>query len=65
MNYKFFAHEQSRMCNEYIGISNYWPLVKQINQEVKEKDQMFIMNLMHDYYQELKSTRDHVILYLT
>ncbi len=60
MNYKFFAHEQSRMCNEHIGISNYWPLVKQINQEVKEKDQMFVMNLMHDYYQELKSTRDPI-----
>lgn len=31
MNYKFFIKCDARMCSEHIGISTYWPLVKQIS----------------------------------
>jgi len=28
MNYKFFTPHYVRICNEHVGVSNYWPLVK-------------------------------------
>jgi len=36
MNYKFFAPHYARMCNEHVGVSNYWSL-KQRQKVIPEK----------------------------
>lgn len=59
MTYKFFVPSGARMCSEHVGITNYWPLVKQ-SEEVPSKDQASISDLMFEYYQELKSSNQIV-----
>jgi len=39
MNYKFLAQYNGRMCSKHVGITNYWPLVKQVSQEVNVEKQ--------------------------
>lgn len=60
MNYKFVTKCNVCMCSEHIGISTYWPLVKQISQEVSAEEQRLVSDLMFEYYQELKE-KDKVI----
>jgi len=31
MNYKFLSQYNTRMCSKHVGITNYWPLVKQVS----------------------------------
>jgi len=59
MNYKFFAPHNSRMCNEHVGVSNYWPLVKQRQKVIPEK-QILISDLMYKCFQELKTNKQVV-----
>lgn len=33
MNYKFLFQPDARLCSNHIGVSNYWPLVKQVSNE--------------------------------
>jgi len=55
MNYKFLAQYNARMCSKHVGIINYWPLVKQVSQEVSVEEQRIVNDLMYEYYQELKN----------
>jgi len=38
MNYKFLVQSNARMCSKHVHIINYWPLVKQILQEVSVEE---------------------------
>jgi len=38
MNYKFLAEYDARMCSKHVGITNYWPLVKQVLQDVSVEE---------------------------
>lgn len=55
MNYKFLAQYNARMCSKHVGITNYWPLVKQVSQEVSVEEQRIVSDLMYESYQELKN----------
>jgi len=35
------------MCNKHVGITNYWPLVKQVSQEVSVEGQRVVSDLMY------------------
>jgi len=43
------------MCSKHVSITNYWPLVKQVLQEVSVEEQRIVNDLMYKYYQELKN----------
>jgi len=47
MNYKFLAQYNARMCSKHVGITNYWPLVKQVSQEVSVEKQRIVSDLMY------------------
>jgi len=55
MNYKFLAQYNVRICSKHVGITNYWPLIKQVSQEVNVEEQRIVSDLMCEYYQELKN----------
>jgi len=54
INYKFLAQYNVRMCSKHVDVTNYWPLVKKISQEVSVENQRIISDLMYEY-QELKN----------
>jgi len=56
MNYKFFAPYNACMCNEHVGVNNYWPLVKQ-RQKMISEEQILISDLMYKCFQELKTDK--------
>jgi len=35
------------MCTKHVGIINYWPLVKQVSQEVSVEEQRIVSDLMY------------------
>jgi len=50
------------MCSKHVGyFTNYWPLVKQVSQEVNIEEQRIVSDLMYEYYQELKNN-DKLVL---
>lgn len=55
MNYKFLVLPSSRMCIDHVGIDSYWPLVKQITQEVSADEQKMISDKMFEHYHNLKT----------
>lgn len=64
MSYKFLTFEDARMCTNHVG-SNYWPLVKQIVNQVNAEEQQLISNLMFEYYQESSKTTENSYLIST
>jgi len=55
MNYKFLTQYNVHMYSKHVGITNYWPLVKQVSQEVSVEEQRIVSDLMYECYQELKN----------
>jgi len=35
------------MCSKHVGITNYWPFVKQVSQEVSIEEQRIVSDLMN------------------
>jgi len=52
MNYKFLAIMPA--CA--IGITNYWPLVKQVSQEVSVEEQRIVSDLMYTRVEKQRQT---------
>lgn len=61
MNYKFLIQPDARLCSNHIGVSNYWPLVKQVSNKVPHEDHKMISDLMFGYYQELSKKSNQAI----
>lgn len=55
MEYKLLVKPDARMCSTHVGISNYWPLVKPLPRVVTAEDQSLILDLMFQYYHDLKN----------
>jgi len=48
MNYKFLTqYNACNMCSKHVGITNYWPLVKQVSQEVSIEEQKIVISCMN------------------
>lgn len=56
-SYKFLTFKDARLCSNHIGISNYWPLVKQVVKQVNAEEQQLVCDLMFEFYQELKDKK--------
>lgn len=56
INYKFLAPENSQMCREHIGVSNYWPLVLKC-QEASVEDHIVISQNMFKYFHEKRTKK--------
>lgn len=60
MNYKFLIQPDARLCSNHIGISNYWPIVKQVSNEVPHEDHKMMNNLIFNILEFSKKSNQSI-----